>query len=894
MIAEKKYNNGDEKRKERQGQGNGEKRTKGKVVRQGYCVKCGKRFKVTTSIAPASPDARPRWSKFEELGTCPHCGDDKGHAGIFREGDIELTDEDRWLSATKRRETSTIELRYADLTVKEYMGAVGEQRRSETIQALMEHRQISQGFAEWLVDKSVWVGTIAELRTKVSASAFSELRVPRQFDLNANAFFLPIRYYLSPRESYFVGLQIRQTAKDAEIRYITVRLSGQTPLVHFALPTTNGKMTERVAEVWLTEGFFKAEAIAHYRQAVAIGALGAIAQRDAIEALMDAAIWWQKDADLFAATVILAPDADYREKQEVAKAAWRAKRALERQGFEVRFAIWDKRFKGIDDALEGQAEIFVVDEDVWLATLPRKIRDTILGAEVRTRVRIDYELAQAIELPECETVVRAVEAGRYEAEKRKQYWLETIEALADKKKGRCPSVIIDISPAGTGKTKTAATLRIKELRGAGINAKRVVYIAPEIKRAPVQELERFRHFVGRDEECVYYDRLKELEQEGLTLIGRRVCAYCPVKKRCGYYAQKQTSRRYWRISWQSYSPREGDFVIIDEFSRLGFFKTYEVTKREFDELIRAVDKDGANQELIEVLKQLRRWLSEGDRTDEEVKSLLRKATEKAYDWLVDELNIQRGDIREAREWVFGERKERPKTFFWAELIADIRKGLKVGQVWIEKGTLKIMVVDEKLRKLKEKVAGILILDSTVRPEEVLKLLEMSVEPVRSDEPNIYPKVIQVLLVAMTHRASKARKEEILRLAKEVLRGLMEKGILPQKIKLGILTHKNAAEIARKVFGKKATIGWWGRDERATNVFYEQGCNVLLCVGLPYRNISAIAAEKGKAGYKLKALRKAKLDREGKHWTVIKEFADQKLALAVRKKCGQHISKQQVG
>jgi len=105
--------------------------------------------------------------------------------------------------------------------------------------------------------------------------------------------------------------------------------------------------------------------------------------------------------------------------------------------------------------------------------------------------------------------------------------------------------------------------------------------------------------------------------------------------------------------------------------------------------------------------------------------------------------------------------------------------------------------------------------------------------------------------------------------------------LTKRTKLGILTHKDAEEPARKVFGKKAVIGWWGRDERATNVFYEQGCNVLLCVGLPHRNISAIAAERGKAGYKLKALRKAKLDREGKHWTVIKEFADKKLALAVR-------------
>ena len=904
MTAERKYNNGEGERKEEGRQGKQEGERKRLTTKHGHCVKCNTHFviyergqrtfavvkvsegdreeHITYELHTAAPNAEPRWSKFTQLVTCPVCYDDEGHAGIIGKGTIRITDEILGKHRKPGEKPNPIALWAADKSCREVLDALGNERIEQTARALIEHRQITEDFARWLTEKGVRVGTIEELRTKVSASTFSELKVPRSLDLKAKVFFLPLRYYLKQSEPYFVGLQIRQTAKDAEPRYITVRLNGQTPLVHFALPTTSEMMNERVSEVWLTEGYFKAEAIAFYRRAIAIGALGAIAHRDAIEALMDAALWWQEDANLFAATVILAPDADYREKYEVAKATWEAKRLLERKGFRTRFAIWDKQWKGIDDALDAGIEPFIVDEDVFLATLPRKVRDALLRTKVKTRVLLDREIGQSVELPESKAVTMAIEAEKYETEKRKQYWLDTLTDLADKATRRCTTVIIDTSPAGTGKTKTAATLRLRELKMAGIAAKRLVYIAPEIKRAPVPELERFRLFVGRDTECVYYERLQELEQKGLTHIGRKICAHCPMRKLCGYYAQKQTGRRYCRISWQSYSPREGDFVILDEFSRLNIFRHYEVTKREFDELIRSVDRYGASPALMAALKQLRKWLNEGDKTDEEVKRLLKTAPQSAYDWFAHEINTLHSNLREMREWVFRKREERPKAFYWAETIADIMRGLKVGQVWVERGKLKIMVIDPKLKSLAEKAAGILILDATVNPTEVWELLKMPVVSVTSDEPQIYPTVIQVPLDALSHRASQKRKEERLRLAKAVLQGLKQKGLIPKGAKVGVLTHKDAAEVAQGVFGKKAVIGWWGRDERATNVFYERGCNVLVCVGLPHRNIGAIAAEKGKAGYKLKALRKVRLDREGKWWTVIKEFADEELAAAVRR------------
>jgi hypothetical protein len=100
--------------------------------------------------------------------------------------------------------------------------------------------------------------------------------------------------------------------------------------------------------------------------------------------------------------------------------------------------------------------------------------------------------------------------------------------------------------------------------------------------------------------------------------------------------------------------------------------------------------------------------------------------------------------------------------------------------------------------------------------------------------------------------------------------------------MGILTHKSAAEFAQQVFGKNAVVGWFGRDDRATNAFYEAGVQVLVAVGLPHRNIGSVAAERLKAGTKQRALRKARLDPQGNWWTILREFADPELATAVRR------------
>jgi len=154
--------------------------------------------------------------------------------------------------------------------------------------------------------------------------------------------------------------------------------------------------------------------------------------------------------------------------------------------------------------------------------------------------------------------------------------------------------------------------------------------------------------------------------------------------------------------------------------------------------------------------------------------------------------------------------------------------------------------------------------------------------VKSDEPEKFPIVLQVPLGALSHRARPEAQRRWLWTAKQVVEALQRKGFLPPNAKIGVLTHKSAAEIAQQIFGKSAVVGWFGRDDRATNAFYEAGVTVLVCVGLPHRNIGSVAAERLKAGERQRALRKVRLDPQGHWWTVLKEFADPELAASVRR------------
>jgi len=837
-----------------------------------HCVKCGFWGEVSDAL-PAAPDAKPRWHKFATLVTCPNCGDDKGHCGIL--GDAGFAPSDLPVPQAEDCPLSPPAWRFANESVGEILNALSP---DTAVEALQQVRSYDPELAHWLVNRGVRFGKVADLRFKVSPTTLAALPQPRLLSPDEPCLWLPVAAYPDGHQPAFFALQVRRL--QGEPRYLTVKFV-DAPLAHVALPTEDRTDGRRWSGVWVTEGILKAEIVAHKLGVVAVGALGTGALRQAIGVVAEVARRWHKDANLFTAPVVLAPDSDARTKLEVAKPFWETAKRLQREGFSVAFAIWSPKFKGVDDALLAGATPSVVSPETWLATLKARIRNELLKVKVRPRLLLDGEIAQAIELPESVAPSQSIVAQTYEVAKRKEAWLQ---ALVSQPTNGKAAVVVDSSPTGSGKTYAAAQLKVSDLRKAGLFVQRLVYISPEVKRAPVKPLERFRLFAGRDSLCPFWERLQVVEAEGLTKVGKRICAHCPVRKQCAYYAQKQSGgRRYWRISWQSYAPKEGDFLVLDEFSRLPLWRDFAITPDQLAGFVALLDRFGAPEPLRDAFKALQKAIQQGaNLSHDEVAQLFNAVQPDQWDAFAHDLLVLFSDIRKVRQWVFKQIDERVTWVGWAQAIADIFRGNLIGQIWVETGTLKVKVLDSKVRDAIRKASAVLILDATADPTEVERLLDTKVAVVKSDEPEKFPTVYQVPLGALSHRARPDAQKRWLWTAKQVVEALKQKGILPANAKVGVLTHKSAAEVAQQVFGKSAVVGWWGRDDRATNSYFEAGTQVLVVVGLPHRNIGSVAAERLKAGTKQRAFRKAKLDAQGNWWTVLKEFADTELATAVRR------------
>jgi len=837
-----------------------------------YCVKCGFRGKVSDPL-PAAPDAKPRWHRFVTLVTCPNCGDDKGHCGIL--GDANFAPSNLPIPQAEDRPLSPLAWRTADASVGEILNALIPDTAVEVLQQV---RGYNPELAHWLVNRGVRFGKVADLRFKVSPTTLAALPQPRLLSPDEPCLWLPVTAYPDGHQPAFLALQVRRL--QGEPKYLTVKFI-DAPLAHVALPTEDRTDGRRWSGIWLTEGILKAEVVAYKLGVVAIGALGTGALRQAIGVMAEVARRWHKDANLFTAPVVLAPDSDARTKVAVAKAFFEVAKHLQREGFSVSFAIWSPKFKGIDDALLAGETPTVVAPEVWLATLQTRIRNELLQVKVRPRLLLDGETAQAIELPESVAPAQSIVAQTYEVARRKEVWLQ---ALVSQPTNGKAAVVVDASPTGSGKTFAAAQLKVSELRKAGLFVKRLVYISPEVRRAPVKPLERFRLFAGRDSLCPFWERLQVVEAEGLTKVGKRICAHCPVRKQCAYYAQKQSGgRRYWRISWQSYSPKEGDFLVLDEFARLPLWRDFAITPDQLAGFVALLDRFGAPESILEAFKALQKAISQsGSLSHNEVTQIFNAVQPEHWSAFNHDLLTLYADIRKVREWVFKQTDQRMSWLGWAQAIADTFRNNLIGQVWIEAGTLKVKVLDAKIRDAVRKASAVLILDATADPTEVERLLDTKVAIVKSDEPEKFPTVYQVPLGALSHRARPDAQRRWLWTAKQVVEALQRKGILPANAKIGVLTHKSAAEFAQQIFGKSAVIGWFGRDDRATNAFYEAGVQVLVAVGLPHRNIGSVAAERLKAGTRQRALRKARLDAKGNWWTVLREFADTELATAIRR------------
>ena len=837
------------------------------ITKFGRCVKCGWVGRLTGSELPPAVDARPRWSKFSDLLTCPSCGDDKGHCGVLSPNDGSVTN-----FSPSTPSPLTLPANYPDLiaAVQRHLSGL------KAVALLMEKRDYDYELAKWLVQRGVRVGCYRKIIRQLPELTLPN--IPRAI-ADELSFWLPIVQFVN--EPIIVGWQLRAFNDEIKPKYVTLRLVNEMPLVHFALPEPfDGR---RYPAIVVTEGWFKAEIVTWKFGVPAIGILGVGAWRKAVGCIAEAVRRWHEKADLFTGSVIFAPDVDARTNLSVASGWWQLSRQLEANGIFVKWLIWNAYFKGVDDAILSDMIDDLddaVDETVWLASLSGRVRDALLRTKIRPRIILDKETAETLPMQISPTPAINHEANGYAVNLRVQTWLEGLTEL-HQKGGK---ILIDTSPSGSGKTKAVATIRLKQLKQAGLPVKRIVYIVPEVKRPAVPELERWHRWLGRDEVCQFWGRLSVAENEGLTQVGRQVCSFCPVKSQCEHHRQHRSKKRYLRVSWQSYNPKRGDLVICDEFSRLPVWQDGIVELTDLRGLIAWLQTNHPQNPytptLIAHFSDLHSKLASGESVD--VGNMFGDLKDQLL-WLKTELENEKSvTLKTVRQWIFGQIAVKPQARWRFIPLISVLTGQAVGSVWVEGGRMKVRWLDPKLTETVKKAIAILILDATADPAETERLTGCQPTVVSSDEPQVYPITIQIPLGVMSHRSSEKRKAFQLRLAWLAVKSLQAKGKLPSDARIGVLTHKDAADLARQVFGKDAVIGWWGRDDRATNNFYDAGVNVLVAIGLPHRNLTAIAAEQMKINCRQKTLRLAPLDPQERHWTVLKEFADWDLAERVRR------------
>lgn len=183
------------------------------------------------------------------------------------------------------------------------------------------------------------------------AGFYTDERKNWQMVFFSSGFFVPFKNV----KGQIVGLQVRLDKPTDDAKYIwfssSSKLNGtaQTMPLHFASPD----LVRQTGKIILTEGALKADICADLLGCATAAIAGTgISEEKANEY---AQILIKEFPEL--KTVQLAPDADWRENQNVRNAFLRLKAAMEKAGLKVEVLTWDAALgKGIDDFLKAEME----------------------------------------------------------------------------------------------------------------------------------------------------------------------------------------------------------------------------------------------------------------------------------------------------------------------------------------------------------------------------------------------------------------------------------------------------------------------------------------------------------------------------------------------------------
>ena len=643
------------------------------------------------------------------------------------------------------------------------------------------------------------------------------------------------------KKNKYVTLSSRNTKGKAD------RLSGPGPgqmkiyPVHLSKPLV---LTDR--RVWITEGIFKADYAADALGAVVVSVLGVGSfRRSEVDRLCQALTGVSGNG------VVLAYDADKREKGQVAAAESELIELLSLVGLPVEKADWDQSAgKGLDDLLRGGGKPMVESAD---PDTPK--RSLIVPPEI-----VDAQHPAPLEqstLEEAQNDHHAeILAALQHPEKREQLFLG--------------------SDCGTGKTHGVMSA-LEELSRSGQWGQdlRVLYVVDTKEQIKAwlaefpwlekqQKLERLTVRTGRDESnCEMANDLPLMARYGekRQSVATRFCSKCASREDCGYQVAIQKARQTpltiatkdamfkFPSELKSYS-----VVIVDE-DLLGaclLDNTAKLRPADIDQWTRNMDRiEGrtpGSYPQASALRVLLTALFEVIRSAPEDKG----RTGEQYP-LVERLAAITGGAEAVRELVescHGERQLEPNDFafeasfqngiplrFCGDLLDQLEQEVDgmhtYTKLWYnQEGVQLAWLRVDALEALKGRT--LINLDATPAPHLI------DVFPNARMVQHNLPQGVRVHQITDSlYTRSGLRKDKTrtrVQKAIDVISGQYERPVM--------MTYKefsfaNPAAVAPLKIGQPGAVyGYFGRHDRALNVPEMMAADALIIVGTPYDNIAA--------------------------------------------------------
>jgi hypothetical protein len=282
--------------------------------------------------------------------------------------------------------------------------------------------------------------------------------------------------------------------------------------------------------------------------------------------------------------LVLAVDADWREKKDVRRAFAAIARALDRAGYRVLVATWSPEFgKGIDDALFNGARI---GEDVSLVPV-----ETFTGDTPRLRERREvtpWLPPSTVSLAEAEARIRELCEGLIQRPVRGCHVLAATFGIG-KTRNACRVLAhgyrFDTVPTFRGRGGTPRRLRACVLTDTREQAQ---VIAGTLHEEGLTE-DGFALLVGRDtENCARHAEADALGAHRHSPAAE-LCGACPYADGCAYLAQRHLAHEADLVVTckpallsESSDLRRFDLVVVDEDLLPTLFDPFDLTREHLD------------------------------------------------------------------------------------------------------------------------------------------------------------------------------------------------------------------------------------------------------------------------------------------------------------------------